>query len=238
MFLMLASPELAWAGMPSIGLTEIARLRVEAISFFLLVFLGCAALIRVLWNWLAKDITWLPRLGYGKAVGLTALWGLLLVIVLTMISGARVLMTPGAWEKNGGTYRLRSGAHSAPAPGAVESLAAAPTASSPTADARSSRRDRLAMLGIALRQFALEHDNVFPADESVVGVSDASWQVAERSTHRYRYIRDRSLAGAASPVVYEPDIFDGEQFVYFTDGEIQLMTKPELAHLLSPEIEP
>ena len=27
-------------------------------------------------------------------------------IVLTMISGARELMTPGAWERNGVTYRL------------------------------------------------------------------------------------------------------------------------------------
>ncbi len=34
------------------------------------------------------------------------IWGLLFVLVLTMISGARELMTPGAWEKEGFTYVL------------------------------------------------------------------------------------------------------------------------------------
>ena len=28
-------------------------------------------------------------------------------VVLAMISGARELMTPGAWEKHGATYRLK-----------------------------------------------------------------------------------------------------------------------------------
>jgi hypothetical protein len=35
------------------------------------------------------------------------LWGLLFLLILTMISGARELMTPGAWEKHGSTYRLK-----------------------------------------------------------------------------------------------------------------------------------
>ena len=33
-------------------------------------------------------------------------WGSLFVLVLTMISGARELMTPGAWKKDGITYVL------------------------------------------------------------------------------------------------------------------------------------
>jgi hypothetical protein len=43
---------------------------------------------------------------FGRAVAGVFLWGLLFIIVLTMISGARELMTPGAWEKQGVTYRL------------------------------------------------------------------------------------------------------------------------------------
>jgi hypothetical protein len=35
------------------------------------------------------------------------LWGLLFLLILTMISGARELMTPGAWEKHGSTYELK-----------------------------------------------------------------------------------------------------------------------------------
>jgi hypothetical protein len=59
------------------------------------------------WNGLRRDFAWLPYLSYFKACCVVVLWGLLFVVVLTMISGARELMTPGAWEKNGLTYKLR-----------------------------------------------------------------------------------------------------------------------------------
>src|SRR5271170_7855407 len=95
-----------FAGMPSFHLTDVAKLRLENISFFLAGFLLSAFFIKLLWNYLAADWTFLPRLSFGKALGLAALWGLLFVLVLTMISGARELMTPGAWEKKGATYQL------------------------------------------------------------------------------------------------------------------------------------
>ena len=103
-------PGSAHAGMPSpITLTEIGRMRVEAISFFLALLLVSGFVIRLIWNNLRKSFTRLPYLSYGKALGLVILWGLLCVVVLTMISGARELMTPGAWEKQGATYRLKNG---------------------------------------------------------------------------------------------------------------------------------
>jgi hypothetical protein len=97
----------AQAGMPApYTLRELAKLRIEAISFFLLVFALCAGLVMWIWNMLRAEDSRLPRLTYLKAVGVVFLWGLLFSIVLTMISGARELMTPGAWEKTGATYRL------------------------------------------------------------------------------------------------------------------------------------
>jgi hypothetical protein len=97
----------ARAGMPSPPtLTDIARLRVEAISFFVFIILACAGLVQLLWNMMRASFPRLPRLSYPKALGLIALWGLLFIVVLAMISGARELMTPGAWEKQGATYRL------------------------------------------------------------------------------------------------------------------------------------
>jgi hypothetical protein len=51
-----------------------------------------------------------PWISYPKALGVVVLWGLLFSVVLAMISGARELMTPGAWEQQGATYRLRDGA--------------------------------------------------------------------------------------------------------------------------------
>lgn len=93
--------------MPSFSLTDVARLRLDSISFFLGVLLLCAWGVKAIWNALAKDFPRLPRMTYGRAIGVMTLWGLLFVIVLTMISGARELMTPGAWEKQGATYRLK-----------------------------------------------------------------------------------------------------------------------------------
>jgi len=100
----------AMAGMPApFQLTEIARMRLEAISFFLVVLLVMAVLVQLVWNGLRGAFTRLPRLSYWKALGLVFLWGLLFSVVLSMISGARELMTPGAWEKQGATYRLKDG---------------------------------------------------------------------------------------------------------------------------------
>src|SRR3954466_14791486 len=94
------------AGMPSITLTDAASLRLQSISFFLVLFLLSALVIRWIWNSLTTDFPRLPRLSYPKALGLVGLWGLLFLLVLTMISGARELMTPGAWKKDGLTYAL------------------------------------------------------------------------------------------------------------------------------------
>jgi hypothetical protein len=107
----------AKAGMPSVtladlrtamrtGLNEVGRQRLEVISFFLLVLFGCAWLVQRVWNSMRKEFPILPRLSFPRAGGVIVLWGLLFVLVLTMISGARELMTPGAWEKVGLTYRL------------------------------------------------------------------------------------------------------------------------------------
>jgi hypothetical protein len=107
----------ALAGMPSplpsdvqrfLRLNDSALARLQAISFFLMAFLLCAALIMLLWNYVQRDFPRLPRLSFGRAAAAVFLWGLLFVVVLTMISGARELMTPGAWEKQGFTYKLAS----------------------------------------------------------------------------------------------------------------------------------
>jgi hypothetical protein len=98
----------AFAGMPSpITLRDMARMRIEAISFFLLVLLVSAKLIQWVWNGMRSTPSRVPRLSYPRSLGLVALWGLLFIVVLAMISGARELMTPGAWEKQGATYRLK-----------------------------------------------------------------------------------------------------------------------------------
>ena len=108
-------PAVAWAGMPFFGpdessrrlvLSDAGRLRYEAISFFIVVLLLSALIVRWLWNRLACDFPKLPRLNFGKALGVVLLWGLLFLVVLTMIATTREMMTPGVWEKQGLLYKI------------------------------------------------------------------------------------------------------------------------------------
>jgi hypothetical protein len=103
----------AWAGMPDPAkfvevwrLTDSGVRRYEAVSFFLLVLLLSAVAVRFLWNFLARDFPKLPRIGFRQSLGMVLVWGLLFLVVLTMIAGARELMTPGTWQKKGLLYSL------------------------------------------------------------------------------------------------------------------------------------
>ncbi len=105
---LLAEPVMAGMASPP-TLREVAKLRLQSLSFFIMVLLASALLIKLMWNGLRKDFTRLPHLSYLKSLCLVLLWGLLFVLVLAMISGARELLTPGAWKKDGATYRLNEG---------------------------------------------------------------------------------------------------------------------------------
>jgi len=70
-------------------LTDIARLRVEAISFFIAVLLASAALVRLIWNGLARQLPAAAAAHVRQGHRARVLWGLLFIVVLTMISGAR-----------------------------------------------------------------------------------------------------------------------------------------------------
>jgi len=98
---------LAAAGMPSLVLSDAANLRLSGISFFLALVLLTALGFKLLWNYLRRDFARMPYLSYGKSLAFVVLLGLLFNIILLMIAGTRELMTPGAWEKSGITYKLR-----------------------------------------------------------------------------------------------------------------------------------
>jgi hypothetical protein len=203
--------------MPSITLTEIARMRLQGISFFLVALLTSSGLIQLLWNYLRKDFSAMPRLTYGKALGVVGLWGLLFVLVLTMISGARELMTPGAWEKQGLTYRLADGA-------------AAEYAEGPGVDVR---KDKLERLRVALWEYAGSHDGQLPPDQAAVEVPAHLWLVPEPHRLRYLYVPGHVAGRGAGPVAYEPDLYRGERFVLLANGDIRLMTSAEISRVLA-----
>jgi hypothetical protein len=209
--LLLMGPPKACAGMPAPLPTDVAKYlvlndtalqRLQAISFFLLAFLISAAAVRLLWNYMQSDFPSLPRLTYGKALAAVFLWGLLFVIVLTMISGARELMTPGAWTKEGFTYKLTDEAkhHSEPI-----------------------RRQQLEKLRTALLQFAATHHGRFPTEAEVTAVPRALWEIPETGGMRYRYIPAQSASHLPAILAYEPELESDQRLVLQTSGDILMM---------------
>jgi hypothetical protein len=206
------------AGMPNpvvFTLTDVGRLRIQTISFFLFGFFLSAGLIQLLWNYLRRDFTRLPRLSYFKSLGLVTLWGLLFVLVLTMISGARELMTPGAWEPQGATYRLKK------IQDEKEAVASGPT--------ERERENKLQRLRAALWTYARQHGGKFPPDQTVSEISPESWQTADLSKVPYVYVAGQQADRGTAPLVYEPEVGDSRRLVLLTNGEIRLMDTAELA---------
>ena len=229
----LAGTQHAFAGMPSVtladvpravrtvtqtGLNEIARQRLEVISFFLLGLLACASVIRWVWNGLRKDFPILPRLSYARALGMIVLWGLLFVLVLTMISGARELMTPGAWEKTGLTYRLVP-----PSPPPVEAEITA-------------RVESLHRLGDRLVAYAGDHDGAFPTSGQAGETDEPLWRVPSPPGGRFVYVGGRMANWEAgrwpSPLAYEPESVGPDRLVLMTDGTVQWMPASEIERVL------
>lgn len=191
------------AGMPSVSLvlTELGKRRAEELSFFLVVFLLSAWGVQGLWNFLRRDVPRLPRLSYRGAVAAVLLWGLAMVVVLTMISGARELMTPAAWEPNGITHQLKSAGDDA--------------AESPD---RRRRKEHLDRLWQDLRLYAATHEGAWPADLSASGPL-AQHPLAPAFAYIYRppAVKERN----AVPIVFEPELAADGRFVLWSDGRIE-----------------
>ena len=210
----------AAAGMPSVTLTDAASLRLQTLSFFLVVFLGSALAVRWAWNALRGDFPRLPRLSYPKALGLVGLWGVLFLLVLTMIAGARELMTPGAWKKDGLTYTLDNGKAPAPEP--------------PAEPSDQERLTRLKGLHAVLAADAARHDGRYPPADAT-SIPAGEWKTAHPSGMRFRYVPGRSVRDAGKVLAYEPELFGDVRLVLFADGEVRRMTSAELAPLLTAE---
>jgi hypothetical protein len=221
----------AFAGMPSttiadlsrevgkaarMGLTDLARQRMEVISFFLLGLLVCTGIIQRVWNGLRRDVPILPRLTYARALGIIVLWGLLFVLVLTMISGARELMTPGAWEKKGVTYRL------VPQPPVEAEIAA--------------RVEAIRRLGDHLKLYSESHGGRFPTTEEFNQIAEPLRRVPTPPGGIYRYVgvnNNDGRPGLLPPVAYEPESVGPDRLVLFPDGTIEWMPASEIERVLT-----
>ena len=211
------APRVALAGMLSITFSDVARLRLQTISFFLVGLLLSAVVIMAIWNSLRRDFSFLPRLSFPKALGLTLLWGLLFIIVLTMISGARELLTPGAWEKQGLTYKLQS-----------ENPAVAPLPEKPFAELAPRYTQLSVRLFEPLAKYARDHDGNFPATRDDLSPYTAIWELPDLPGTQYILVPGRKQSGPPLPLAYEPEVYDGKHFVLMTDGQVEHLPFTEI----------
>jgi hypothetical protein len=204
-------------------LNDTALHRLQAISFFVAVFLVCALTVRWLWNRVQQDFPSLPRLSIVGSLSVVFLWGLLFVIVLTMISGARELMTPGAWKPQGFTYKLATNEPAAPTgpPGG-----------------ETNRRQHLELLRTALLIFAATHNGKFPAKGGMTAIASELWEVPGASPMRYIYVTGLKAGYVPEVLAYEPEIEPDHRLVLMTNGDILLMRSAEIQAALTNRSQP
>jgi hypothetical protein len=188
----------AFAGMPSPTLTDAGRLRLQSLGFFVALFFVLAKLCQLLWNWLRADFPSMPHLGFRRAMALVFLWGMALELVLTMISGARELLTPGAWEKVGVTYQLKP---ASPGGSADFSMAG--------------RRARLERLAAALKA-----QPALPRSARASGLPDDAWTAPGGA--RYVYLGE--FAAKVGILAYEPPTAGAERLVILDDYSVTTLS--------------
>jgi hypothetical protein len=182
----------------------------EDISFFLVLLALCTLGVRFLWNVLQRDFPKIPRLTFGKALCLTALISLGMMLVLSMISGARELLTPGAWRKQGHEYRLND----------------------PAGDPI--RKTCLEDLRAALMTYAQMHDGHFPAHDYVPEIPEKIWQSPDRGGTRYIYLGGQNTSSGTNLIACEPLNFGDKRYALFANGEIRKLSTTEIRNRVVP----
>lgn len=203
------SPQLL-GGMPVVTLSDIARLRLDSISFFLFLIVLATFVFRLCWNTIAADFPKLPQLTIRKSLAMVTLWGLVFLLALTMISGARELLTPGAWEKQGFTYKLRT-----------EGASATSDVTLPLHEHNLlSRRQRLSQAYALLENYAAEHDRKFPARLGDAIAADHLRHPPQWPSAEYEYYAGYELGSRGETLLVEPNVYMGNRFSMLVGGVI------------------
>ena len=213
--LWLAGAAEAFAGMTVVTLTDMARSRLDALSFFLALYFLIALLVKLAWNQLATAFSTMPRLNYRRALGLVFVTGLLFYVVLTMISGARELLTPGAWEKQGMGYRPRENT--------VELT-------------KDERRKTLRKLQDAVWAYARGHAGNAPPSPLVSEMDPDAWLYTDGGL--YCLMPGVKPGVGRKILIYEPSAAGSRRFVLLADGSIEDRAEGTLKQEIREQIEP
>ena len=213
--LWLAGAAEAFAGMTVVTLTDMARSRLDALSFFLALYFLIALLVKLAWNQLAAAFSVMPRLSYRRALGLVFVTGLLFYVVLTMISGARELLTPGAWEKQGTGYRQRENA--------VDLT-------------KDERRKNMRKLQDAVWTYARGHDGNAPPSPLVSEMKPDAWLYPDGGL--YCLMPGVKPGVGRKILIYEPSAAGSRRFVLLADGSIEDRAEGTLKQEIREQMQP
>jgi hypothetical protein len=195
-------------------------MRVETISFVVVVLLACTIVMRWLWNYLAEQFTILPKLTYRRAIAASLLWGVVMALILTMVAAARELLTPGAWKKQGVLYKV--------APATSPELPPV----RPETSQLELRMEHLKKLSAALASFAAKHDGKYPASETTDGIDSSLWELPGASGMRYVYVPGLKV-DESRILAYEPNLYGDERMVLRANREIAILSTNDLHKQLS-----
>ncbi len=198
----------AQAGMTVYGLRDVVRLRLEEISFFIVLLIVCTFAFQLLWNFAFKGFRAIPRLKFRQALCLALLFGLMMLLILTMISGIREVLTPGAWRKQGTSYRLNDPSQ------------------------EPARRRGLEQLRSALFDYARMHEGKFPPHDFVPEVSEKLWESPDQLGSHYIYSGGLVTNEVGALLAVEPPNFGDRRLVLLTSGDIQMLSDAEIRNQL------
>lgn len=198
----LGSADAAHAGMAMPTFTDVAQARLEVISFFLLAYLVLALVYQRLWNSLAREFPRLPRVSYRGALAALVVCGLFIYVVLTMISGARELMTPGAWVRSGILYQIRD------------------PEKDPKPWLQAGRRLSLERLRTQLWRYAEQHGGAFPTSRDAAELPGDPWRSIDPNGLSLVYVAGAKPDTGTEVVAYEPGSFGARRMVLLSSGDI------------------
>ncbi len=204
----------ARAGMTVYGLREIYRLRLEEISFFIALFITCSFLFKLLWNYAVNGFKFIPRINFRQALCLSMLFGFLMLLILTMISGIREILTPEAWRHQGTSYRLNDPSQ------------------------EPARRRSLEQLRTALFDYARQHEGRFPPHDFVPEISDKLWESPDQFGSRYIYSGGFTTNDTRVLLAVEPLNFGERRFVLLASGHIQQIPNKDIEARLRDRARP
>lgn len=187
----------AHAGMTVYGLTDIYRIRLEEISFFLLLLFVCAVVFRHLWNHATKGFDFLPKMKFTQAFSVALLFGFIVLLVLAMISGIREVLTPEAWRRQGHSYRLNDPSQ------------------------EPARRRSIEQLRDALAEYARLNQGHFPAHDFVPGIPEKLWESPDQLGTHYIYFSGLTTNDTHEILAAEPLNFGDKRFTLTVSGEIE-----------------